>query len=169
MKACTVNTIKYLVTIICTLATVSFTRADEVPSVKVSELLELGISTQELSEAMNLENPVVAKIAPTGSMRPVLDDYDFIIIDYISFEDLQKGDMVIANYGENIVCHRIVSMGSNSHVTRGDNCLEPDRTRLNSQNYVARVALIIKNDYPKTRRNLSLIAHRLTVLAMPTR
>ena len=75
---------------------------------------------------INVPNAKLARYAPTGSMRPVLDyNSNGIIITPSSADEINVGDIITFKQGSDLIVHRVVEKGEDEQgvwfVTRGDN------------------------------------------------
>jgi hypothetical protein len=70
----------------------------------------------------------------SGSMSPVLKPGDFVKMEFVPPERLQRGDIVVFQRDGDLVTHRLVSTNAHSYLTKGDALLffDPlyDRTQL---------------------------------------
>jgi hypothetical protein len=99
-------------------------------------------------------NGTVSQILPTGSMRPAIYDYDYVIISNPSkdsFENVKEGDIVLyrADWAPPLsppVLHRTVEKDRYGWIMTGDNEASPyeNKTRLTSANYLGRLVAIYR-------------------------
>lgn len=102
----------------------------------------------------------VASIAPTGSMRPVIQDYDLVVISSPKkdpYENLQKGDIVRYDatsspyFGHgtmfNSVIHRAVYQDKDGWIMSGDNnAMTEMKWRLTKETYLGKLVAIYRLD-----------------------
>ncbi len=75
---------------------------------------------------ININNASISKYAPTGSMKPVLDEYsNGIRIIPQSESEIHLGDIITFEENENLIVHRVVEIGEDFEgkyfITKGDN------------------------------------------------
>lgn len=121
--------------------------ASGTPSVPLSALQYDEAMLKDILSSMGYENFTVARISPSGSMRPALNDYDYVVIYKTPYDDLKLNDILLrADYRGTIACHRLSMEGGSSHLTKGDNNLLHDPGFLSEKYYRGKVVLIIEND-----------------------
>lgn len=149
----------------------AFLRAEEAPAklpsppmILLSELRANPDCIRERMREAGVSEYAFARIGPSGSMRPVLDNYDYVIVSDTPFDALQLHDIVLrADYQGLVACHRLSMIGKDAHLTKGDNNLRHDRGLLVRQNYKGRIVLIVKNDIGE--HHVQLLAGAKLVLA----
>jgi signal peptidase I len=67
------------------------------------------------------------------SMLPTLEGGDLVVIQGVSINDIQKGDIIVYNglcssQGESVI-HRVINVTNQGLITKGDNNPEPDQYR----------------------------------------
>jgi len=87
---------------------------------------ESGIHVYENAIVIDIEGATLARYAPTGSMKPVLDDKSTgIRIQPKSPEQISIGDIVTFEKDEELIVHRVIDKGEDSEgeyfITKGDN------------------------------------------------
>jgi hypothetical protein len=80
---------------------------------------------------ININGASLARYAPTGSMKPVLDENsNGIRIAPKSEEDINVGDIVSFRQNDYLVVHRVINKGKDEQgtyfITKGDNASIPD-------------------------------------------
>jgi signal peptidase I len=85
----------------------------------------------------------VFTIAPTGSMKPTLDENSIVTIETVAFGQLRQGDIVIYrnSSGEPIV-HRLYERSNGFWLVLGDNNPSVDREAVTPANLLGRVCAI---------------------------
>ena len=85
----------------------------------------------------------VFMIAPTGSMKPTLDENSIVTVETVAFGQLRQGDIVIYrnSSGEPIV-HRLYQQSNGCWFVLGDNNPAVDREAVTPANLVGRVCAI---------------------------
>ena len=61
-----------------------------------------------------------------GSMRPLFAPGDRLRVSPARADDVRPGDVVLVEWGEQLVCHRLVYVADGRAVTRGDDAFAPD-------------------------------------------
>jgi len=85
----------------------------------------------------------VFTIAPTGSMKPTLDENSVVTVEVVKYEDLRTGDIVI--YRDNAglpIVHRLHHKDGNRWIVLGDNNSTVDRETVTPVNLIGRVCAI---------------------------
>ena len=113
-----------------------------------------------------MENPLVelktlpyegvlyaAKLAPTGSMRPTLNDHDLILYTKMAaFESIQTGDIVLfrnpdsCSKKDSLVCHRVVYRTGSFLRTKGDNNPANDPFLVKKEFFYGKLVGVIRSD-----------------------
>ena len=96
---------------------------------------------------INLNEARWASFAPTGSMRPVLDQGAHAIqIQPTSPEQIQIGDIITYDHNNRKIIHRVVDIQQDEqgtyYTTKGDNNNQPDPTKVRFKD-IERVAVAI--------------------------
>lgn len=107
-------------------------------------------STLSRGNALKLAKMVAANvggeayiIAPTGSMRPTLDESSVVTIEHVAFARLQAGDIVIyRSAAGSAVIHRLYERHGESWFVLGDNNSSVDREPVTGENLLGRVCAI---------------------------
>ncbi len=85
----------------------------------------------------------VFTIAPTGSMKPTLDESSVVAVEKVAFVSLQKGDIVIYRSGAGApIIHRLFEQQGNRWLVLGDNNGSIDREAVTEGNFLGRVCAI---------------------------
>jgi hypothetical protein len=97
---------------------------------------------------------IVSQVLPTGSMRPAIYDYDYVVISNPlkdSFENVKEGDIILyrADWAPPLsppVLHRAVEKDRYGWIMTGDSEASPyeNKTRLTSANYLGRLVAIYR-------------------------
>lgn len=88
----------------------------------------------------------LAKVRPTGSMKPTFDHTAVLVVAPTPYSDLKEGDIVVFKSAGTLMAHRLVSFGAGGWTTKGDALVNPDRARMTPQSYIGRVCEIVKAD-----------------------
>lgn len=82
----------------------------------------------------------VVRIAPTGSMKPCIDEKSLVVIVNRGVDSIKRGEIVVyRNSVGNMVIHRAVNkplFGGKSWIVKGDANVLCDREYVSSRNYV---------------------------------
>jgi signal peptidase I len=101
---------------------------------------------QALSLAQLAANAVggqVYTVAPTGSMKPTLDESSVVTVEKVAFIELRRGDIVIyRSAGGAPVIHRLYEQSGDGWLVLGDNNASIDREAVNARNLLGRVCAI---------------------------
>jgi signal peptidase I len=85
----------------------------------------------------------VFTIAPTGSMKPTLDENSVVTVEAVDFNQLQKGDIVIYRDATGVpIVHRLYEQSGARWLVLGDNNPAVDHEAVTSANLVGRVCAI---------------------------
>jgi len=85
----------------------------------------------------------VFTVAPTGSMKPTLDESSVVTVEKVAFTQLRAGDIVIYRNAEGIpIIHRLYEQHGAAWLVLGDNNGSVDREAVTSRNLVGRVCAI---------------------------
>lgn len=76
-----------------------------------------------------------------SSMSPFLKDGDDILIKKVEISTLKEGDVILYNSNRVLVVHRIISIGKDSIITKGDNSNK--KTKINNNNVLG---IVYKNE-----------------------
>jgi signal peptidase I len=119
------------------------------------------------SNALTLAKMVAANVhgqvyvvAPTGSMRPTLDEGSIVTIEKVNWDKLQTGDIVIyRSTSGSAVIHRLYERHDQGWFVLGDNNVSIDRETVTSNNLLGRVcAIIYTAATPSPSRDAALTA-----------
>lgn len=95
---------------------------------------------QTMAQAVGGE---VFTIAPTGSMKPTLDESSVVTIERVNFRELQRGDIVIYRSAAGApIIHRLYEQHGSAWLVLGDNNGSVDREVVTAENFVGRVCAI---------------------------
>jgi hypothetical protein len=83
----------------------------------ISRYIRLALHISRISQAP--DKPVRLMVV-SGSMSPLLLPGDSIYMEFAPPESLKRGDIVVFRKGESLVTHRLVSIGPNGCLTKGD-------------------------------------------------
>lgn len=85
----------------------------------------------------------VFTIAPTGSMKPTLDENSVVTVEIVKFDDLRVGDIIIYRDSAGLpIVHRLHQKNGNCWIVLGDNNSSTDRETVTQANLVGRVCAI---------------------------
>jgi len=85
----------------------------------------------------------VFTIAPTGSMKPTLDENSVVAVETVVFGQLRKGDIIIYRNSAGVpIVHRLYEQGNGSWLVLGDNNTAVDREAVTPANLLGRVCAI---------------------------
>lgn len=88
-------------------------------------------------------NGRVYAIAPSGSMRPVLDECSIVTVERVPIDRLKKGDIVVYRNRAGIeVIHRLYECHDGLWFVLGDNNPSIDRETVSGRNLLGRVCAI---------------------------
>ncbi len=103
----------------------------------------------------------VFSIAPTGSMRPTLDEGSLVTIERIAFSALKKGDIVVYLSADgHPVIHRVYQSARGSWLVLGDNNGSIDAEVVSPKNLIGRVCAIFYTSDGKEPDSASAMARR---------
>jgi signal peptidase I len=127
-------------------------------------LLLNGCATEPLAPQSNLsrENAIaiaqqtadklggrVFTVAPTGSMKPTLDENSVVAVETVKFDDLRPGDIVIYRDTAGLpIVHRLHHKTADRWIVLGDNNSSADRETVTPANLVGRVCAIFYTSSP---------------------
>ena len=98
----------------------------------------------------------VFTIAPTGSMKPTLDENSVVAVEMVPFGQLRQGDIVIYRSAEGIpIVHRLYSQANGRWMVLGDNNASVDREAVTPANLLGRVCAIF---YTGSGQNIDIQA-----------
>lgn len=85
----------------------------------------------------------VYTVAPTGSMKPTLDESSVVTVEKVSFQELRRGDIIIYRSASGApVIHRLYEQSGDSWLVLGDNNAAIDREAVTGRNFLGRVCAI---------------------------
>lgn len=85
----------------------------------------------------------VFTIAPTGSMKPTLDENSVVAVETVTYDNLRPGDIVIYRDEAGLpIVHRLHHKDGNRWIVLGDNNSTVDRETVTPANLVGRVCAI---------------------------
>jgi len=85
----------------------------------------------------------VFTIAPTGSMKPTLDENSVVAVETVVFGQLRQGDIVIYRNSAGVpIVHRLYEQANGSWIVLGDNNPSVDREAVTPANLLGRVCAI---------------------------
>ncbi len=85
----------------------------------------------------------VFTVAPTGSMKPTLDESSVVTIERVGFSALRRGDIIIYRNGRGIpIIHRLYEQHGDRWLVLGDNNGSIDPEAVTANNFVGRVCAI---------------------------
>jgi signal peptidase I len=85
----------------------------------------------------------VFTVAPTGSMKPTLDESSVVTVEKVPFTELRRGDIVIyRSVSGSPVIHRLYEQSGDTWLVLGDNNPAIDRESVHAANLLGRVCAI---------------------------
>lgn len=85
----------------------------------------------------------VYTIAPTGSMKPTLDESSVVTVEKVPFSELRRGDIIIYRSVAGVpVIHRLYEQHGDRWLVLGDNNASIDREAVTDGNLLGRVCAI---------------------------
>ena len=85
----------------------------------------------------------VFTIAPTGSMKPTLDENSVVAVETVGFDQLRKGDIIIYRDSAGVpIVHRLYEQANGRWIVLGDNNAAVDREAVTPKNLLGRVCAI---------------------------
>ena len=103
----------------------------------------------------------VFTIAPTGSMKPTLDENSVVTVEVVNFDQLRTGDIVIYRNASGIpIVHRLYEKVSNEWFVLGDNNSRVDREAVTAGNLLGRVCAIFYTSSGPQDVSLAAMAQR---------
>lgn len=85
----------------------------------------------------------VFTVAPTGSMKPTLDESSVVTVETVAYNDLRAGDIVIYRHSSGTpIIHRLFEQSRSGWLVLGDNNGSVDREAVTRHNFVGRVCAI---------------------------
>ena len=109
--------------------------------------------TQEMTTLPFDGKLYAASLAPTGSMRPTLLDYDLILYAKgIDFASIEIGDIVLYRNPEKrgdedtLICHRVIYRTRSSLTTKGDNNPAMDPFRVEEDMLYGKLVGVVRGD-----------------------
>jgi len=103
----------------------------------------------------------VFTIAPTGSMKPTLDENSIVTVETVAFGQLRQGDIVIyRNASGEAIVHRLYERSNGSWLVLGDNNPTVDREAVTPANLVGRVCAIFYTSSGPAGNGTAALAQR---------
>ncbi len=103
----------------------------------------------------------VFTVAPTGSMKPTLDESSVVTVETVAFQDLRAGDIVIYRNGSGTpIIHRLYERHNSGWLVLGDNNGSVDREAVTRQNFVGRVCAIFYTSAGALAEGSTAVAQR---------
>ena len=103
----------------------------------------------------------VFTIAPTGSMKPTLDENSVVAVEIVKYDNLRPGDIVIyRDNGGLPIVHRLHHMNGSRWIVLGDNNSTVDRETVTPVNLVGRVCAIFYTSPGSDVTGQTALAHR---------
>ncbi len=96
----------------------------------------------------------------SGSMEPAININDYILT--LRQKSYSEGDIIAYRQGHSAVTHRIVEVGENGYITKGDANNTTDREPVLKENIVGKVVLVIPKmgkalEYMQTPLGMTLV------------
>jgi len=103
----------------------------------------------------------VFTIAPTGSMKPTLDENSVVAIESVPFEKLRQGDIIIYRSADGVpVVHRLYQQIHGRWLVLGDNNASIDREAVTPDNIIGRVCAIFYSSPGSQSASATALAQR---------
>jgi signal peptidase I len=103
----------------------------------------------------------VFTIAPTGSMKPTLDENSVVAVEVVNFKELRQGDIVIYRDASGLpIVHRLHQQIDGRWFVLGDNNSSIDREAVTPANLVGRVCAIFYTSPGTQTAGQTALAHR---------
>lgn len=103
----------------------------------------------------------VFTIAPTGSMKPTLDENSVVAVETVTYNDLRAGDIVIYRDAAGLpIVHRLHHKDGSRWIVLGDNNSTVDRETVTPTNLVGRVCAIFYTSPGVGPSGPTALAHR---------
>ena len=103
----------------------------------------------------------VFTVAPTGSMKPTLDENSIVTVEKVPFASLRRGDIVIYRSAMGLpIVHRLYEEQSGRWLVLGDNNPLIDREAVTPANLIGRVCAIFYTSAEATTPLPSALAQR---------
>lgn len=103
----------------------------------------------------------VFTVAPTGSMKPTLDESSVVTVEKVTFTQLRAGDIVIYRNSNGLaIIHRLYEQHGHSWLVLGDNNGSVDREAVTAQNLVGRVCAIFYTSAGALPEGSAVLAQR---------
>lgn len=103
----------------------------------------------------------VFTVAPTGSMKPTLDESSVVTVERVVFAELRAGDIVIYRNSNGLaIIHRLYEQHGQSWLVLGDNNGSVDREAVTSHNLVGRVCAIFYTSAGALPEGSAVLAQR---------
>lgn len=133
--------------------------ASEPLTARSSLTREKGISiAQQTADTLGAR---VFTIAPTGSMKPTLDENSIVAVESVKFEELRAGDIVIYRDKTGLpIVHRLLEKKGAQWIVLGDNNPGIDRETVTQTNLVGRVCAIFYTSPGRAGSGQEALAHR---------
>lgn len=85
----------------------------------------------------------VFTVAPTGSMKPTLDENSIVAVEAVPFNELRRGDIIVYRSAAGYpIVHRLLSSSARGWTVLGDNNAEADAEPVTAANLLGRVCAI---------------------------
>lgn len=103
----------------------------------------------------------VFTVAPTGSMKPTLDESSVVTVEKVAFSELRAGDIVIYRNDVGLpIIHRLYEQHGGGWLVLGDNNGSVDREAVTKQNFVGRVCAIFYTSAGTVPEGTAALAQR---------
>lgn len=103
----------------------------------------------------------VFTIAPTGSMKPTLDENSVVAVERVDFGELRQGDIVIYRDATGLpIVHRLHQKSRDRWLVLGDNNVSVDHETVTPSNFVGRVCAIFYTSQGISTSVPTALAHR---------
>ncbi|MFT3783359.1 MAG: signal peptidase I [Nibricoccus sp.] len=103
----------------------------------------------------------VFTIAPTGSMKPTLDENSIVAVEVVDFAALREGDIIIYRDKNNLpIVHRLRQHAGGRWIVLGDNNSSVDNEFVTPANFMGRVCAIFYTTPGPRGFEQTALAHR---------
>ena len=88
--------------------------------------------------------PLIMAHVYTPSMFPVINQGDMVFVTtYVEFTDVKVDDIIVYDYSNTLIVHRVVGFEDGNLITQGDNNARPDYVSIDENLYVGTVIYIL--------------------------
>jgi signal peptidase I len=95
--------------------------------------------------AVKFPGAYVGIVEPTGSMKPLFDAGDLLVIVPRDFDSIKPGDVIaFTGRGGALAAHRAIRKNLGAWITKGDNCAFEDREPVSPRDFSGVVVAIVR-------------------------